>query len=197
MTEAKLPGDKVQVIRVPSLTKDRKEIPKELRDQIIRTITEKFDKANGGSERIEVIGSYFSDIHNESISESITRIESHGINPFTKEEIEKFTSLLQQECIMRQTSYGVIAYLIDDKREDEVYPKELMNEDGTKFLIERDGDKYTITEFDKFGSFRSIEEYSEDDLITIDEGAPDEVLQAQFEEVEENKKNGLLDDDVL
>ena len=197
MTEKKLTGDKVQTIKVPSLSKDRKEIPKELREQVINTIIEKYSKANGGADRFEGKGTFFSEMHNESISEHITRIESHGINPFTKEEMEKFATQLQQECIMRQESSGVAAYFIDDKEEDEVYPKELMNEDGTKFLIERDGDKYRITEYDGFGSVRSIEEYSEDDLIIENEGTPDEVLQSQHDDVQESIKNGLLDDDVF
>ena len=139
MVVQELPGDTLYRIIIPYYGKDRKKIPTQLRNAIIKLIERRFTDSNGGSRSYDGRGSWESEKYGY-ITEPITIIESHGKNPFTVAEIQEIRKQLNQEAIMFEKVEGRYARFIGEDPEEKIPPMTIQYNDGSKLVYSRHTD---------------------------------------------------------
>ena len=172
MAVQKLSGNTLVRIIVPSLARDMKKIPTQIRNDIIQGIDRSFTNLNGGSRSFDASGSWQSE-KNGHVSEKITIIESHGSNPFTNDDIEAISEQLNQEVIMVEEIEGIRAQLIGKDPEDKISPTTIEYGDGSKLVYSRHPDPsnpdskgvFFVEHYDRSGNIteRYSREITEDD----------------------------------
>lgn len=141
MTAERLPNDTVIKFYLPSLTKDKKEIPLEKREAYIKAIAESFSNLNGGATIIPHCKGLYLTKSNEYDYEEVTIIESFGRNPFSEKEMSILCEQLNQECVMTITAGNNTAYLFsaEEPKATANYTKVIYS-DGSKIVISQETD---------------------------------------------------------
>ena len=158
--------------KVPSVTKDRKDIPANLRKGVFNHILRRCIMYNGGADVIPCKGYYLS--HDFRIMEEhIDIVRTQGENPFDEEDLKYFTKILAQECIMINVSTGHTSSLISvNPIEEGQLEERVLNPDGTygvKFDItdmNSDEKQFAIVDTDQFG-FPLGHKYTQEDIQRI------------------------------
>jgi len=117
--------------KVPSLTKDKKEIPPNIRMEVFNHIVGRCIMWNGGADVISGIGYYLSK-ENKVMQERIDIVRTQGVNPFDAEDFKYFTKILEQECIMIDVCTGYTSSFVSlNSIEEAGIEERKSNEDGT------------------------------------------------------------------
>lgn len=197
MSLKELPKETTRIrFLVPSLTKDKKKIPPDVREKVIKGIKESCTNLNVGATEIPNCRGIYRSEAGEYINEDITIIETNGENPFSEQEMSFLCKDLNQEVLLVEEAGKIKPYLYDaEPQKMEEYRKAIFADGSKMFLYREEIDPdspegelvHFVEEYDEFGKIKSFGYYPMGDFFE-DEPLPQEVYDYMQERVDKYLK---------